>query len=349
MTTTVGGTVLTMADWASRVEPDGKIAEIVEVLGQTNEMLDDMLVAEGNLPTGNKTTVRTGYPTATWRLLNYGVAKGKSTTASVIDSCGMLEAYSEVDKDLAELNGGSAQFRFSEDLAFLEGMNQQMQQTMIYGNSAVNPERFTGYTPRYSTITAANAATAANVISGLGSGGANTSGWVIGWGANKSFGFFPKGKVSGLQHINLGEHTLIDAVGGMYQGYRTHFKWDLGLAVRDWRYCVRIANIDVAALIAGTGVDLIKALTRAVYRLPSAPQRVTGIKENARVASGGSRADRISIYFNRTALTYLDIQATAKTNLHLTMDQIDGKPYLSFRGIPIRLCDQILNTEANVT
>ncbi len=160
----LGGTALTYADWAKRIDDDGKVATIINLLSQTNEILDDMLVVEGNLPTGHKTTVRTGLPSATWRLLNYGVIKTKSTTAQVTDNCGMLEAYSEIDKDLADLNGNTAEFRLSEDMAFLEGMNQQMASTLFYGNIAVNPERFTGLAPRYNSVSTATAQTAANVI-----------------------------------------------------------------------------------------------------------------------------------------------------------------------------------------
>src|SRR6266446_3907404 len=148
----LGSTALTYADWAKRLEDDYKIATIVELLSQTNEILLDMLVVEGNLPTGHKTTVRTGLPTATWRLLNYGVPNAKSTTAQIIDTCGNLETYSVIDKDIADLNGNTADFRLSEVRAFLEGMSQQVAATLIYGNQAVNPERFTGFAPRYSTV-----------------------------------------------------------------------------------------------------------------------------------------------------------------------------------------------------
>ena len=81
---TIGGTAYTLADWASRLDNQDKVAAIVELLSQNNEILDDMLWMEGNLPTGHKTTVRTGLPSATWRLLNYGVALSKSTTAPVM-------------------------------------------------------------------------------------------------------------------------------------------------------------------------------------------------------------------------------------------------------------------------
>ena len=76
-------------------DPKGAIAKIVEILNETNEVLDDMLFLEGNLPTGHKTTIRSGLPSATWRLLNYGVQPSKSRTVQVTDTVGMLEDYAE--------------------------------------------------------------------------------------------------------------------------------------------------------------------------------------------------------------------------------------------------------------
>src|SRR5262252_4436251 len=167
-TVPLANNALTYGDWAKRVEDDYHIASIIEILSQTNEILEDMLVVEGNLPTGHKTTVRTGLPQATWRLLNTGVPNAKSTTSQIVDTCGNLETYAVIDKDIADLNGNTAEFRLSEVRAFLEGMSQQVASTLIYGNQFVNPERFTGFAPRYSTLTAANSQTAANVLDGGG-------------------------------------------------------------------------------------------------------------------------------------------------------------------------------------
>src|SRR5213592_470151 len=163
---TLGTTALTYADWAKRMDDGYKVAAIIELLSQTNEILDDMLVVEGNLPTGHKTTVRTGLPQATWRLLNQGVPNAKSTTAQIIDTCGNLETYSVIDKDVADLNGNTAEFRMSESMAFLEGMSQQVAAQLIYGNQHTNPERITGLAPRYSTLTTSASQTANNVLSG---------------------------------------------------------------------------------------------------------------------------------------------------------------------------------------
>jgi len=58
---------------------------------------------------------------------------------------------------------------------------------------------------------------------------------------------------------------------------------------------------------------------------------------------------RAAIYCNRTVSTYLDIQANSKTTLALqSQADVNGVPVLRFRGIPIRICDAILNNEARV-
>ena len=225
----------TLADVAKRYDADGKIDTIVELLSETNEVLDDMTFLEGNLPTGHKTTVRSGLPSSTWRKLNYGVQPSKSTTVQITDTAGMLEAYAEVDKALADLNGNTASFRLSEDRAFLESMNQTMASTLFYGDTGTDPEKFMGLGPRYNSLSAESGD---NIIVGGGSGSDNTSIWLVCWGPNTCHGIYPKGSQAGLKHQDLGEVTLEDAASGKYQGYRTHYKWDIGMSLRDWRYVV---------------------------------------------------------------------------------------------------------------
>ena len=152
----IGNSYPTLVDVTKRLDPNGKPAVVAELLSQLNEPLQDIPWIEGNLPTGHKTTTRTGLPQATWRRLNYGVPPAKSTTAQITDVCGMLETYSVIDKDLADLNGNTAAFRLTEDTAFIEAMNQQFAQALFYESVGVNPDRITGLSPRYSSLTAGN-------------------------------------------------------------------------------------------------------------------------------------------------------------------------------------------------
>jgi len=321
----------TLADVAKRSDPDGKIDTIVELLAETNECLEDMTFLEGNLPTGHRTTIRSGLPGSTWRKLNYGVQPSKSTTVQVTDTAGMLEAYAEVDKALADLNGNTGSFRLSEDRAFLESMNQTMATTLFYGDTGTDPEKFMGLAPRYSSTSAESGD---NIISAGGSGSDNTSIWLVVWGPNTCHGIYPKGSSAGLNHQDLGEVTLEDAAGGKYQGYRTHYKWDIGVSVRDWRYVVRIPNIDVSNLTkdaSGSSANLIDLMVQALEKVPN-----LGL-------------GRATFYGNRTISSFLRRQITNANNVNISMDEVAGKRVMTFDGIPFRRNDALLNTEAAVS
>lgn len=324
----------TLADVAKRLDPDGKIAMIVEILNETNEILLDMPWIEGNLPTGHRTTIRTGLPEPTWRKLYEGVQPSKSTTAQVTDNCGMLEAYAETDKALADLNGNTAQFRFSEERAHIEGMSQEVAKTIFYGNEGTLPASFTGLAPRFNERNITIAASGENILDGGGLGSDNTSVWLVVWGQHSVHGIYPKAQKAGLHHKDMGEVTIenADGNGGRMQAYRSHYRWDCGLTVRDWRYVVRIANISVGALTkdAQSGADLVDLMTDAMHRVPSL------------------NAGRAAFYANRTIISFLDRQMKNAKNVNLTVEQLGGRRTLLFGGIPVRRCDQLLNTEAAV-
>jgi len=320
----------TLLDVARRTDPNGKIATIVEMLNEQNPILNDMVVQECNSGMVNRTTIRTGLPQGTWRQLYKGVQPDKSTTRQVTDTCGMLEAYSQVDKALADMAPDKAAFMLTESAAFLEGLNQQMASALFYGDTAIDPEKFTGLAARYNRYGTDKQKSSYNVINGGGVGSDNTSIWLLYWGTQTMCGLYPKGSKAGLSHQDLGEQTHVEADGSMYQIYRSHYKWDLGFTVRDWRYGVRIANIDVSNLNGANAADLIDLLITASHRIPAA------------------KIGRPVIYCNETIATALDKQARTVANLMLTYSDVDGHPQTSFRGIPIKVCDAILDTEAAV-
>lgn len=333
----LSATVQTLADFAKGLDPNGTVATVIELLAQSNALLDDMLWKEGNLPTGERTTVRTGLPTVAWRLLNQGVSGSKSTKAQIDEQCGMLEAWSEVDKDLAELNGNTAAFRLSEAKSFIEAMNQEMAQTFFYGNSGTSPEEYTGLAIRYSSLSAANAQ---NIVSGGGSGSVNSSIWLVGWGEQSIHGIYPKGSQAGLMHEDLGLQTIqvqasgAEVIGGTrMRAYQDHWQWKCGIALKDWRYVVRIPNIDISNLVGmSSAADLTTLMIKAIHRIPN-PQTVN-----------------LVFYMNRSCVEYLDIQRRndVQAGGSLTYDNVDGKRVMSFRGVPIRVCDTLLETEATV-
>jgi hypothetical protein len=328
--TTLADNNPTLLDLTKRLDPDGKIAMIGEMLNQTNEILDDMPWKEGNLPTGHRGTIRSGLPTPTWRKLYGGVQPTKSRTVQVTDTCGMLEDYAECDKALADLNGNTNAFRLSEDKAHIEGMSQEFASSLFYANEATAPEEITGFSPRFNDQSAENGV---NILTSAATPDStdNSSIWLIGWGDHVP-GIYPKGS-------NKGQVTIenVDGNGGRMEAYRTHYRWDCGLHIKDWRYVVRI-NVDTEDIVknAATGPDLLDLMAQAVDLPPSLS------------------AGRPVFYMNRTLRSWFRRQVMNKIAAStLSMEQITRPNGViqrvpAFDGIPIRRCDALTNTEAGI-
>jgi len=331
---TIGNTYVGLIDQLKQTGPDGVVtADIIEMLSETNPILSDATTIECNDGTSNLTTVRTGLPDGTWRELYGYVQPSKSTTKQVKDTTGMLEAWSKVDSKMVALAGaGGNQLRLNEAAAFLAGMGNQVASTMFYGNEAGNPAEFTGLAPRFNDLGAENGG---QIIDAGGTGAINTSIWMVVWGANTVHAIYPKGSRAGIMRKDLGEVVENDGSNGSRLMMTEQFTWDIGLTVRDWRYVSRVANIDTTAMAAGS-VDLYKFLRKAYYALE---QRKT---------PGG----RAAIYVNSDTMEALDALATnAGTTdnfVRLTPSEIEGEQIMTYRGIPIREVDAILNTEARV-
>lgn len=337
---TIGANQLTLADWASRTDPNGRVPKVAELLSQTNELMEDAVHKEGNLATGERVVIRTGLPTVYFRMLNAGVPTSKSTTAQVDEACGMLEARSHIDMKLLQLNGNSAEFRLSEDSAFLEAMNQACTDAMFYGNPATDPKTILGLSTRYGTISGAG--NAQNILDAGGTGSDNTSVWLVVWATDTVYCHFPKGSTAGLAMRDLGEESVPDADGNYYQAARTLYQWDIGLVVKDWRYVVRICNIDVSDLAGQTATQASTAATELIKLMARAQDRVPNLNKG-----------RACFYANRTVYSFLRIMALNKSQNAVTietaMNQF-GNAYkmTSFLGTPLRKVDRILNTEARV-
>ena len=330
---TVGNTYLTIADLRKRQDRNDEIATIIELLAEINPILQDMPVEQCNQGATHLTTVRTGLPSATWRKLYEGVQPSKSTTKQVTDTTGSLEAWSEIDSKLVRLSQNPAQFRLTEAQAFLEAMSQEMATGLFYHDTATAPEKFMGLAPRFNDPTAENGS---QLVDGGGSGSDNTSIWFTVWGNRTLHGIYPAGENAGLQREDLGKETKEDD-GKLYQVHREKFEWDLGLSLRDWRYVVRLCNVDVNDLNAtatSDSADLHDLMITAYYKL------------HQRKVAGGNAV----IYCNTTVKEFLHKQMLkANNNTFLRMREWQGEEVLSFLDMPIREVDALVNTEAAVT
>ena len=323
---TIGATNPTLLDQIKRMAPDGSIAKIVEALSERNDILKDAVAIEANMPLSHRTTIREGLPEVGWRMFNQGIAASKSQTIQVDETIGMLEGRSKVDVDLAKLNGNEAAVRASEDMAFIQSMNNTISTALFYESTRANPERIMGLTPRYNLLAGDNAANIINDLSSS-SGSDQYSMWFVTWGEDTCHLIYPKGSQVGLQQKDLGEQLVADSGGtNEYKAYVTNFQWKLGLCVKDWRYCARICNIDASATLAAAAgtTTIITSMVRAYNAIQD------------------FNSGRTVIYCSRALRTLLDIQILNKTNVFFTPMEWHGHTGPSFRGLPILICDALV-------
>ena len=339
----------TMLDLASRSVYDKQVV-IAEMLSQSIALYDDLPMQESNEMGGHEFVFRTSIPAGAWRQINQGVPYSKSTTAKSRVGVGTLEDYSQVDRLLGEMSGDLARFRENEDVSFLEGMGQTLEQTAFYGNTNVTPAEFMGLAGFYNTVNTANAQNANNVIDGGGTGSSNSSMWLLGLSPRTIYGIYPRGSKVGLAMEDKSDTVPgFDPAGNRFEAYTSWFRAQMGLVPEDWRFGVRIANIDTTAagLAGANALDIFATMAKAAYMPPTMGKRQSGITESdARDDVFGGV--RFVWMCNRTVRHWMDVQAMRGRNVLLQLPDYAGIVCDSWRGVPVRVSDQLLNTEARV-
>lgn len=323
---------LSLLDYAKRKDPNGAIAQVVETLSQSNAILQDAVWQEGNLETGHVFASRTGLPSVGWRRYNEGVAASKSKTDQITETCGMAEGNSVVDCKLAEIGGNEPAFRASEDMAFLQAFNKEMETGVFYHSTKTAPEKFMGLSPRMDATTNASGGQQIILADASASGNDQASIWLVCWGDDGVFGIFPKGSKAGLTPHDMGVQMWADSGGtNRFRAYVMNWCWQIGICVKDWRQLVRIANVDTGNLVATTDT-IITSMVKAYHQIQDPTK------------------GRLAYYCNRKVATFLHLQALNNTKQStLTIERIGGQPVTMFLGIPVRTSDALTNTEAVVS
>ncbi len=325
----------TLSDIQKRLDSDNKFVDIIETIKGSNPLLDDMVNIEGDLPIGNRTTVRTSYPAPSIRRYNQGIAPTKSGVKTEIDTCANLEARSKVDVELLKGKPNPELYRKSEDLAHVEGMSDYVAGLMLYGNKDVDPELFNGFMTRLSRLndgTATKGDYAYQVVEGgtANEGAHNTSILIADWGDKKVAAIYPKGMTAGLDMQDLGEGDTYDADGKAYRALQTLYNWKVGLAVSNVRSIAAVRNIDAAGLATITSANAKKLMDRIVF----AKNRLQNPKNPI-------------MYMSDDMYSYLEIFLMDKANVHVTRDERTGAmPFLRFAGIPVRKMSCMVNNES---
>ena len=330
---TVGTNYNTLADLVARTEPDGSFArKIADRVGRTNQLLQFLPFVRSNKVDGNTIVQATKLPTVGYIKYNKAPTKSKGETVQVTDAVSRLKVFSDVDCELADSHIDKEAFRSSEDMLFVEAMNQQVASDLIYSTTVTTPEKFDGLAPRYGAATATRNNYGYYMISGGGSGSDNTSIWVLRLDESDGVhGLFGKAGKAGLDMTDHGKVWGPDASGNDMQWYRSEYRWEVGLQVRRPGAAVRICNIDKSALVGESSpADLSKLLQRACKLIETGPGRTV-------------------IVMNKTTQAWLEIQASQETTLGLTKTtDTFGEEIMAFRGKPIVMMDALTNAEATV-
>lgn len=335
---------LSQSEILSRLDKTGKVAPIVEILNQTNEILQHVTWQECNEINGHSFVKRTSLPEAYVKRINQGVLPSKSSTAVQRETCGRFQARFEMDSDLLEnkLNGKEA--RLSEEYPFIEAMGQKMVKTFFYGQQHL--EAFDGFATRYNSLDKKKNPNARNVIDCGGTGDNLTSIYIVGWGPQTVFGIYPQGSPMGLQVTDLGCQTIFEPDGTRREVYSTKYDWTGGLCVKDDRYVVRLANISVEDLRNGTGIgspDLKQANSNnLLLMLQRGLDKIYGLT-----------SANICIYMNADVHSAFNTLALRSNSNFLRVKENnnefgDHQSWTTFNGFNLYRVDQISATEKQV-
>ncbi len=317
-----------LSDHAAKLDPSGKFAKLVNLMEKNNEILEDMIWEEGNLPTGHETTYRLELPEFELVGYNQGVSPTKTRNAKIRETAGTMMGMSQVDTRLVQLQNKQAEYLADEERAFYAASNIKFANLLLHETEA-HPNSINGLLTRYSygfpfkqDEKWLQDIVFKNIIDAGGTGNNCGSILLVNWSKDNVFGFYPKGSSIGLRKVEMGRQLVPDDKGNPYTAFVTQYYWDFGLVVRDPRQIVRIVNIDLDALKsdAKTGANLIELMIWASESLYN-------------------RNGRPAIYMNRRLRTWMRLQKINKSNANFTFDSIEGKEVIRFDGIPCRIVD----------
>lgn len=327
----------TLSDLQKQLDPKGQLAAQINIMTQKWDFLKVLPMIEANGLTSHQASVLVGLPEAAWRKLNGGTIPSTDSHAQIVETIGMLDSIQVTDRELARISGNPALFRANKAKSHIEGLGQKLMTTLAYADKST-PEKPLGIMPRYSALT--GPANSQNVISGGGTGSDQTSVIFAVLSPETVTGIYPRGSASGgVEHTSKDDHIVQNAggvTGALMEAYYDRWYWNVGLAVLDWRYLVRICNIDVPNLVAkSSAADLPELFINAESRFPDD------------AISMGTRV----ILMNRTVERMLRIQLRDDVSAGggLTYENVGGVERPFWNGWRILITDALLNTEAQVT
>lgn len=306
---------------------------VINGLVERKPLMADAPVRESNYIDQEMVSRWTALPAPYWHKLGEGLTATVGHQEQDTESMGMLRNQLRINEEKLNKVPGSAreQWMAGQEAGFIEGMEQEVENTLVYGDSGTAPEEFSGLHVRYGSL-AAN-----SVLNNGGSDSGNlTTVWLIQWDVQECCFIYPKGGAGGLRRLPRGRHLLstdTDATGSVESTKAvaffilTDFEWDLGLCVTDTRRIKAVRNVHKTIGHANE-VD-IDILIQA---------------KNSFRTSG-----MIYAYMHQDIASQIQIQAKDKGNVWWNPQNPFGTPTAYVLDMPIRITDAITLAEATVS
>ena len=325
MATLTQSSYFTVVDLAKQIDPQGNIAIIAEALAEMNEFLATGVMAEANQSFSDVGTKRISLPSVTARKINSGTAASFGETAQVREGIVLLDALIEIDEAEVNHSPNPAQLRRNVLAAQLEAYMQEFSRILAYGDIST-PTEINGFLTRYNTLSDSN------VFGAGGTGSDLSSVLLVEWNPLNCKLIYPLGsKTAGIQEKDLSLQRVTDSSSNPYLAYTNQVKMEFGLSVLDDSYVARIANVETS----GTSNNLVA--TSGMNNMVYAKDQLKHMGKNA------------VIYVNRTLKAQFDIWALDKANGFYMAPDVSGQALASFQGIPIRMVEQLTDTETAIT
>jgi len=303
----------------------------INSLTEVNDMLADAPVREANSIDSDQVSRVTVLPQPYWHKLGEGLTATVGHIQQGTEAIGMLRNQYRGNVEIVDKQANPSAYMERQETTYLEGMNQEIQNTMVYGDSGTAPEEFNGLDVRYGSIAAGS------VFNNGGSDSGNmTSVWLIQWDEYDCCTIFPKGSQGGLRRVPKGIHmfdTVDDAQGTVgstkakAEFYVTNFEWDTGMCIQDTRRVKRVANVHKTRGNANQiDIDVL-------------------IEARNNFKTSGT----VYLYAPLEVKTQIQILAKDKGNVHYPPDMPFGKPVPYLLDMPIRQVDAIVTTETTVS
>jgi len=339
MPTVIGNKGLTLRDFAAGEKADGSFDhDIIDMVTEDNNILDDITFIEADDGSTLRSTIRNGIPHGTWTTYYKGIAPNKSGKTQVRDVCGRIATRIAVDRNLYNDSPHAAETLLDEAQTHIDGLREDVIDCLFYGNINKEARKFNGlynFYDAYGAEATPSSSFAHYVVNGATTTPSTSnmlrSIWLVGWGRKSITGFYPKdAKQVGLVRGALEDSFDFDAAGNKYPTKEQEISWTLGLAVRDFRYGGRIANVERSIMgeyaTPGKYVELIEDLI-------------------ARVKRGGVNQ---AFYMEPNVWRHLrKLFGRITRSNAITYEQVTQEKAPTLYGIPVRLCDA-LDTDEEV-